>query len=137
MKNFFLISVLALVALPAFATTEESPEHPSYLMEEMFMDVMPRSSQSINPSEAFMRTLLVFDQLGVPKEPDTQSTFDDLQGKPSAKALQSRLRLMDFSSQVRSFSKIEGGEFKVYQDRSAMRVLDYSVRLDPTDEQKS
>lgn len=124
-------AVVVLVSFSAFATTEHDSRRTT---EQTFQSILRKqkfqAKVPLDPSEAFVRTIAVLDHFGVPEEPDTESTFDDLQNHISESELLSRVKWMDFHSLFKTFSQVDTNEIRIYQDRGAMKVLDYSVNLD-------
>jgi N-acetylmuramoyl-L-alanine amidase len=131
LKSIFnaLVILSSVAALSAHATTEESPRRFSQKLMERLSDTGILATPAIDPYDAYLRTLAVYDHFGVPAEADSQAFFDDLQGIPSPARVQSALQYMDFHHVFGQVGRVTSdGIFQVYQDRQSNRVLDYSVK---------
>lgn len=130
--SLFMLSFLT--ASSAIATTEETPAHLSERLFEALSAQSTYSTPAIDPYEAYLRTLAVFDHFGVPAESDSQPFFADLQGTTDPKLAQSRLAYLDLHRAFPLFGHLSNsGSLDVYQDRQSNRVLDYSVKLASTE----
>jgi N-acetylmuramoyl-L-alanine amidase len=112
-------------SLPAWANEGDHDTH----------DSSGKSSSTLDPTQAFIRSSAVLHHFGVPDEESTQAFFDDLHGSTSPEAAKAILPYLDRKGSFPELARWNldpsgTPELDVYQDDRALRVLDYSVRLD-------
>jgi len=96
-----------------------------------FEPVVLNATQALSPDEAFLRTLFILEQFGVPTEIDSQPLLEELQAVQTPEEIKRVLPFLDLQKTFQRYVLFDTstGLMSAFQDPQSRKVPDFSVQL--------
>jgi N-acetylmuramoyl-L-alanine amidase len=128
-RNLIALAVLSATFGLTASSAHASPDRVNVLAPD-YQDENPvKVMSTLTPSQIYERTEAVFAHFGVPAETDSQPGAWGLDGLQTNAGARTILPYLDPSSQFSRYWRLGADSLSCFQDRDAMSVADYEVRL--------